>query len=229
MINQQMIKITMREMFDLEVNQELVTRLRKQYNFESATNNPNKIRLNLAGPRMGASFITGQTADILALPEHEGGYDVFPLMFQFGYQIEMQYLTHGNFQALFEFIPNITGLDQGMFIPSLSLMQGLRHTKYGFEFAFGPTLSMAKQAKGYYVNNQWFLQDEWAIEGANPNPIVSRLDSRGDYVASPGFILGIGKTFKSGNLNIPFNAYVAVRKNSIQYGLSFGFNAKKDK
>ena len=226
---QQMIRITMREMFELPVNEEMVTRLTKRYNYENAVNNPNKVRLSLAGPRMGGSYIIGESANILALPEHEGGYDAFPLMFQFGYQIEVQYLTHGTFQALFEFIPNVTGLGQGLFFPSLTLLQGLRHTKYGFEFAFGPTVGITKLGTGYYLDNQWYLKDEWADDIPNPNPIVTRMDSRGDYALSPGFMLGLGKTFKSGNLNIPINAYVVLRKSSLQFGLSLGFNAKKDK
>ena len=54
-----------------------------------------------------------------------GGFDAYPAMFQFGYQFEKQYLNEGNFQALFEFIPMISGLEQNTFIPSFTLMNGL--------------------------------------------------------------------------------------------------------
>ena len=225
---QQMIRITMREMFDLPINKEMEVRLTKKYNYENATNNPNKVRLNLAGPRMGVTLFTGTTAKYLALKKIEGGYEAYPIMFQFGYQIELQYLTHGNFQALFEFLPTITGLGQGLFFPSLTFMQGLRHTKYGIEVAFGPTLGIAKIAKGFYIGENWYLRDEWVADYPNPYDIEKRMDSRGYYTGSAGFILGIGKTFKSGNLNIPINAYAVWRNNNLQFGLSFGFNVKKN-
>jgi len=226
---QQMIRITMREMFDLPIDKDMLMRLTKKYGYENAVNNPNKVRLSLAGPRMGATLFTGNTAMYLAEPEQTGGYDAFPVMFQFGYQIEMQYLTHGNFQAIAEFLPTITGLDQGIIIPSFSFMNGLRHSKYGWEFAFGPTLSLTRQAKGYFDNNNiWHKESELNSKDLNNYYITTRLDSRGDFVIAPGFVFGIGKTFKSGNLNIPLNAYVIPRKDGLQFGLSFGYNAKKE-
>ena len=225
---QQMIRITMREMFELPIDEDMLTRLTKKYNYENAINNPNKVRLALAGPRVGGSYIFGQTAKYLALKEHQGGYDIFPAMSQFGYQIELQYLTHGNIQALVEFIPSISGVEQGLFFPSISFLQGIRHTKNGIEIAFGPTFSVTRIAKGYYVNNEWHLREEWTAETPNPYYIEKRLDSRGDFVLSPGLILGVGKTFKSGNLNLPVNTFVALRKNSVQLGLSVGFNVKKN-
>lgn len=226
---QPMLRITLREMFDLPVDKNVLRTLTKRYDFETAVNNPNKVRLALAGPRMGATLFTGKTAGYLADPRHMGGYDAFPLMFQFGYQIELQYLNRGNFQAIAEFLPTITGLDQSLIIPSVSLMNGLRHTKWGLEFAFGPTLSLSRQSEGYFDKyNVWHQKNDWKATTANPYPITTRIDSRGDYIVTPGFVFGIGKTFKSGDLNIPINAYVVPRKDGFQYGLSFGYNAKKE-
>jgi hypothetical protein len=42
-----------------------------------------------------------------------------------------------------------------------------------------------------------------------------------------GFIVAVGKTFKSGRLNIPVNMYVVPSKDGIRMGASFGFNAKR--
>lgn len=227
---QSMISITVRELFGMPVDDELITKLTKQYNYDNAINNPNKVRLSLAGPRMGATYFHGRTADYITMPENQGGFDASPYMFQFGYQIELQYLTHGNLQALFEIVPNITGLDQGLFLPSISFMQGLRHAKNGFEFAFGPIISLTYKAEGYYDENQdWHLAKDWTSFDPIPYPTETRFDKRGDIFVNPGFILGIGKTFKSGNLNIPVNAFFIPRKDSFQFGLSFGYNAKKDK
>ncbi len=227
---QSMIRISMRQMFDLPIDKDMLHKLTKKYGHENAVNNPNKVRLNLAGPRMGATLFTGNTATFLAEAEQTGGYDAFPVMFQFGYQIEMQYLTHGNFQAIAEFLPTITGLDQGLVIPSFSFMNGLRHSKYGWEFAFGPTLSLTRQSEGYFDNdNVWIRETEYSTsQTINGFPITTRLDSRGNFILVPGFVLGFGKTFRSGNLNIPMNAYVIPRKEGFQFGFSFGYNAKKE-
>lgn len=42
-----------------------------------------------------------------------------------------------------------------------------------------------------------------------------------------GFIFGVGKSFKSGKLNIPVNLYLIPNKSGLRFGLSVGFNAKK--
>ena len=69
---------------------------------------------------------------ILQARESGGGFNANPLMFQFGYQFEVQYLNQGSFQALFEFIPMITGLDQGKFLPSISVLNGMRSNISGW-------------------------------------------------------------------------------------------------
>jgi hypothetical protein len=125
----------------------------------------------------------------------------------------------------------ITGLDQGMFIPSCSILNGLRNNKNGFEFAFGPTFSLVKTANVYKDENGEFqLNKSWdATKGVNPNPIVNQSDSRGDLTISSGFIFAIGKSFKSGNLNIPVNAYIIPSNKGLTVGISMGWNASKEK
>jgi hypothetical protein len=176
---------------------------------------------------MGATMFTGETANILKSSASKGGFEVEPLMFQFGYQFEKQYLNEGNFQALFEFIPMVTGLDQGLFIPSITLMNGMRNNKSGWEFAFGPTFSLVTKSQGYYTadDNIWTtLQDSVPVpEYAD---VITRLDSRGDASIQAGFIFAFGKTFKSGRLNVPVNAFVIPSNKGLRMGVSFGFNAK---
>jgi hypothetical protein len=164
-------------------------------------------------------------------PKNQGGFDGYPAMFQFGYQFEKQYLTQGNLQALFEFLPMISGLDQGLFIPSMTIMHGLRSNKSGLEFAFGPTIRLTKKASGYYDNNGgWHLKSDWESDwGTNPYSIISRMDSRGYLAVETGFVFAVGCTFKSGNLNIPVNAFVVPHKDGARVGASFGFNAKAPK
>jgi len=232
---QTILNVSLHEFYDKGVNKDIMMRLTKEFNYDNLTNNPEAEKLSLDGPRMGFTVFTGKTADYLRGPKQYGGYDAFPLMFQFGYQFEKQYLNEGNFQALFEFVPMVTGLDQGLFIPSFTIMNGLRNNKNGWEFAFGPSATLITTAEGYYENNTWHRKQEWnetntdsfGSVSPNPNPITTRMDSRGDVKLSTSFIFAFGKTFKSGKLNIPVNAYVVPHKDGVRVGASFGFNAKK--
>lgn len=229
---QKMIGITIREMFGRKSDEILLNSLTKPFNYENAINNPYRTRLDLSGPRMGLTVFTGEPATILSAHRSEGGYDAMPAMFQFGYQFEQQYLNEGNFQALFEFIPLISGLDQGMFIPSLTIMNGIRNNQNGWEFAFGPTLSVVRKADVYNVDGHWHLESEWKeVDSTNtPVPIPyfveRRFDSRGELSLNSGFVFAFGRTFKSGKLNIPVNAYIIPSRNGMRFGASFGFNAK---
>ena len=126
-------------MFELPVEEDLADKLTKPFDFENAINFPDASRLNLNGPRMGLILFTGTYADILKAPKNVGGFDALPVMSQFGYQFEVNYINSGNFQALFEFIPLVSGLDQGLFIPSFTILNGLRSSRNGWEFAFGLT------------------------------------------------------------------------------------------
>jgi len=229
---QLMIGITLQKMLDIPVDQDLESKLTKKFDYDNAINNPGADQLNLSGPRMGLTVFSGTTAEIYKMKKSFGGFDAIPVMFQFGYQFEVKYLNEGNFQALFEFIPTITGLDQGFFIPSINILNGLRHNQNGFEFAFGPNLTLTKSAEGYFdAENVWRLSSEWQpeVEGqANPFEIENRLDSRGNYTLKSGFVFAFGKTFKSGRLNIPLNAFfIPGKRDSHRFGISLGFNTTK--
>lgn len=226
---QSMVKISINQMFGNPVDQMLLEYVSRKNNFESSVNNHNKSKVNLSGPRSGCTYFTGEAAERLQAPRSEGGYNSYPLMFQFGYQFEVQYLNEGNYQALFEFLPTVSGFNQNVFIPSVTIMNGFRNNKYGWEIAFGPTFGLINKANGYFdENNNWHLESEWEEEGVeNPNKIIKRIDSRGDYELQASFIIAAGKTIKSGKLNIPINVYVVPNKEGVRMGASFGFNAKK--
>lgn len=226
---QMMVSLTIHKLVGREVDEDILKKLTQAFDFENTVNYPEADRLRLDGPRSGIVFYTGETAKVYSLKKHDGGFDGYPVLFQFGYQFETKYLNAGNFQALFEFIPSITGLDQGRAIPSVAVLNGLRSNKIGWEFGFGPIFIMTKQADGYYDNNgDWHLENEWTdYETPNPYPIEKRLDSRGKIGLDTGFLFGIGKTFKSGRLNIPLNAFFIPGKDGHRFGLSVGFNASK--
>ena len=69
--------------------------------------------------------------DVLRLSESNGGYDAFPVMSQFGYQMEKAYISSGDFEALVEGLFLATGIEQNLFIPSLTILNGFRSTGSG--------------------------------------------------------------------------------------------------
>jgi hypothetical protein len=185
---------------------------------------------------MGIAYITGEKAKRLEAPKSKGGFDSYPYLSQLGYQYEIQYLSAGNFQALVEFLVVLSGLEQQLFNPNIVFMNGFRVGKSGWEIAFGPSVSLRQTAKGFYgkldplqdIEDDWHLEKEWnETLGENPYEIKENLDSRGDIVIGTGWIWAVGRTFRSGYLNIPVNFYVSPDKEGWYVGLSVGFNVSR--
>ena len=189
-----MIEVTIQKMFNKKVDTELVNNLTNEDGYENSINVGHTDNLKMNGPRLGFIYFTGDAAKLMEAPVEKGGFGLSPYMFQFGYQFEVQYLSTGEIQALFEFLPLISGLDQGLFIPSVTLLNGLRSSKHGFEFAFGPTFS------------------------------ISDINQEHEPQIKAGFVFGIGKTFNSGRLNFPINAFFIPGKSGNRFGISVGFN-----
>src|SRR5690606_17862172 len=218
-----MVTLMVNEMFGVANDMNIVNSLSNKESYESAVNNPEYQRLNLSGPRMGYTLFTGETARILKSDKQLGGFDALPAFFQIGYQFEAQYLNEGKWQALAEFIPLISGMDQGLFIPSVAVLNGIRNNKNGLEFAIGPSFNIIKKANVIWVDGQWEL------EGENPDnlPVKSRLDSRGSYKFTSYVVIAGGYSLRSGKMNIPLNVYVVPAKEDFRFGISFGFNLKR--
>jgi len=233
---QRMIRVSIKKLLGFEADSNVEDLL---MHYDVPIENP-KTKLTLNGPRMGFSVPFGTTKSILMDEESEGGFGMFPAMFQFGWQQEIQYLSAGKFQALIEGILLLGGLESGRIVPSFSLINGFRFGDKGWEFGFGPSFRWEKVANGFYgdgengtVESKWYLENEWSSvredsDQSNPYPIGTRLDSRGETEATASLIFAVGRTFKSGYLNIPFNAYISPRKNGTVVGFSFGFNIRKD-
>ena len=64
-----------------------------------------------------------------------------PLIAQFGWQFEKQFMNAENTAGIVEFII-IGGFEQGLFLPSFSTLVGIRNAN-GFELAVGPNLSLS--------------------------------------------------------------------------------------
>lgn len=218
------------KLLNYPVKADIETHFIKPPSFVNLDLKPEMEKLNLEGPRMGITMFTGNNAQILKAPANEGGYNTNPFMFQFGYQFEKQYITSGNFQALFEFIPMISGLEKGMFVPSAALLNGIRSNKSGWEFAFGPVFSVTRVAEGSYDNGIWHLASEFDSINKRYYPGTEvRMDSRGDTRLNASFLFGVGKTIRKGNLNIPLNLFAVPSKNGVRVGFSMGYNVRKNK
>ncbi|MFP5470423.1 MAG: hypothetical protein ACLGGV_02415 [Bacteroidia bacterium] len=228
---QRMLRVSVQKLLTADVDQQLLAEL--SY-VELPVSNDNNL-INLNGPRMGASVITGNAARRLVANEDEGGFDMLgsgatAITTSMGYQWEKRYIATNNFQALIEVVTLVSGMEVGRLNPSFTFLNGLRFSKSNWEFGFGPSIKFKKIAKGYYDGNgKWNLESDWDSfeNGENPYKIERILDSRGYVVGDLGMVFAVGKTFQSGRLNIPVNVYYAPKKTSSTIGLSIGFNIQK--
>lgn len=218
-----MIQITLNNMFGIANDATLIAKLTKKDDYENSINTPYEIQLRSDGPRIGFTVFSGEIGNTISREKPLGGYNALPLMINFGYQFEKQYINSGNFQALVEFLPMVTGLDQGLFIPSATAMLGFRNNKNGLEFALGPTINLVKKVDFYKDS----AGAEFIANSSTSRDLTySKFDSRGEYAISTSFIFAVGKTFKSGKLNIPVNAFIVPTREGFRFGASFGFNAR---
>lgn len=225
-INQQdqvqiMVRISVNNILGIENDKLLVDLLA---NFDQPITS-SKTTLKLNGPRVGFTYSWGTSADIMQAPESEGGYNMYPINCMIGYQFEKQFLSSGDFQALLELVPSVIGMESGYFVPSVTGMLGFRFNKYGIEFGLGPVMRIVRGANGYYDSTgTWQLERDMPLLPESSYTIEHRLDRRGSPEFSGGMIFAVGKTFRSGYLNMPVNIYFSPRKEGSVVGVTFGFN-----
>jgi hypothetical protein len=96
----------------------------------------------LGGPRVGFTFLASDAPITNPL----NGEEINPFITQFGWQLETRYFTLDNGTAgLIEFVGLIGGLEQNLFLPSITALIGIRNAR-GLEFGFGPNLSISGAA-----------------------------------------------------------------------------------
>jgi len=110
----------------------------------------------LAGPRIGMTLITaGSTADFFHKGSdyveykhaykdatHKLGETGYALTTQYGWQWESRFADGGgDVVGIVEWIALVSGMEQGMFLPSFTSVIGAR-TANGLEFGVGPNLSI---------------------------------------------------------------------------------------
>lgn len=99
---------------------------------------------NLIGPRLGVTLVTGESADKL-----KEKFDAGPFITQFGWQWETRFFTvEGGMTGVTELVLLVGGMEQGIFLPSLSMLVGIRSPQ-GVEFGVGPNVSLA--GAGYVI------------------------------------------------------------------------------
>jgi hypothetical protein len=137
--------------------------------------------LSRSGPRFGITWLAPEIQDTIS-----ARFDarIQPVITQFGWQYERQFASlESGPVALNEWILLVGGLDQGIFLPSLTWLVGIR-TPSQFEIGVGPN------ATG----------------------------------AGVGLALSVGKTFRTGALNVPLNLAVVPSRFGPRVSVLTGFN-----
>ena len=94
--------------------------------------------VDMSGPRFGLTMLNQKSVDTLF---EKKGITVQPMISQLGWQFERRLYTNGDgVTMLMEWVPLVSGLDQGLALPSLNWMTGLR-TAGGSEFGIGPNIT----------------------------------------------------------------------------------------
>lgn len=190
-------------------------------------------KMNNSGPRMGVALTTEENAEFFKRSEDDGGVGGVPLLFNIGYQLEKQYVGSEKFSALFEFIGNVSGIEHGTPIPSFAILHGVRFGKGAWEIAMGPSLTVKTLMSGTTDYDGTFRSYSYlanaGVANADQFHYFNRPDTRGAMYMSSNFIVGVGKTFRSGALNAPLNFYASFNKYGTTYGLSLGVNITRSK
>jgi len=96
--------------------------------------------MSLSGPRAGITYLSPGVVDQI---KKDFDKDINPVISQFGWQFEKRFLSSDTgATAVTEWVLLFGGIDQGVVIPSLTWLVGMR-TIGGVEFAAGPNLSPA--------------------------------------------------------------------------------------
>jgi hypothetical protein len=93
---------------------------------------------SLSGPRLGITFLSD---GIVGRLKDDASINVSPVVTQFGWQFEKQfYSTENGPTAVTEWVVLVGGLEQGVVLPSVSWLVGMRTMK-GAEFGIGPNIT----------------------------------------------------------------------------------------
>jgi hypothetical protein len=244
---QRMIEIVLKEMHGIEVDKVLQDRLAFK-NDIITSNNVGKV--NNSGPRIGLAGMVGSLYEFATRKQENGGLEILPAVSMIGYQLEGQYVGTENFSALVEGIVNVSGLEQGQFIPSFTLMNGFRFGKGNWEFAFGPGFGLKRTKEGFFDEenkfnggaDKFYSTEEvqsGSINGFAVNTqtistqygyaLEKHAHTKGLTAINTSFVFAFGRTFQAGALNIPVNLFYSSQRGGGFAGVNVGFNVVKSK
>lgn len=96
--------------------------------------------MSLSGPRIGMTYLSPGVVNQI---KEDFNHDLNPMISQFGWQFEKRFMSSDTgATAVTEWVVLVGGVDQGVVIPSLTWLVGMR-TVGGIEVAAGPNLSAA--------------------------------------------------------------------------------------
>ena len=96
--------------------------------------------MSLSGPRAGITYLSPGVVEQI---RQDYNRDLNPVVSQFGWQFEKRFMTSDTgATAVTEWVVLFGGVDQGVVIPSLTWLLGMR-TVGGIEVAAGPNISPA--------------------------------------------------------------------------------------
>ena len=99
--------------------------------------------LKLSGPRFGLTLLSSGIVDVV---ETELGESVAPVLTQFGWQWETRFFSiEGGPTGVSEWVLLVGGLEQSLFLPSLTWLVGIRSGR-GAEVGVGPNVTPAGAA-----------------------------------------------------------------------------------
>ncbi|MDH5228651.1 MAG: hypothetical protein OEY38_01120 [Gammaproteobacteria bacterium] len=109
----------------------------------------------LSGPRMGITRVDAYSQQQLQKID----IHLNPYITQFGWQFERRFFTtQAGPAGVTAVIPLLGGFEQGVVVPSVSWVTGLR-LRNGFEFAVGPSISLASTGIVFSVGHTSRLGD----------------------------------------------------------------------
>lgn len=239
---QRMMRMLIRHMHDIEVNPETMGKI--AYDNKPVVKT-DVYKIDNTGPRIGYSLFSGELQEFALRDRRTGGLDIFPGATMIGYQFEKQYIGTENFSALGEVLLTVSGLEQGIAIPSITFMHGIRFGKSGWEIAFGPGFGLAKKSEGFFDTEGIYGAKDayWTIDEFRKSPFYDQeqqnepaygvneyMDSRSKtFRLNTRFVLAAGRTFQFGALNVPINIFYSNMRKSGMIGLSVGFNILQNK
>jgi hypothetical protein len=140
------------------------------------------------GPRVGVSYVMANAQDFNEEVQEifpDASREYIPVFTQFGLNLE-QRIRLGNTNSHFAFqeVLLLGGIDQGIFLPSLSMLVGFR-SRAGLEFGLGPNVSLKRDAGEVGVGLAVAFSAGWTFTFSNvfvpvdlafvPSPGASRL------------------------------------------------------